>query len=452
MHPETAELKTDLGTHTDTDSDTDSYPEDWTDTDSDEQYDAKISDAKMIIKVFQNVLMGDEPESALTVSALGMLFQASRDFEESALDYPIQELADISFEVCRIIVNNKSINYTDELVKSIIRLIQLTLSNILGEDKDSISQLAGKRFVGCVYSAVKTLKAITKKSFKSSNINESIYYLSATLDQLKLTCLNHKASVARRESLFSVKKPIDFLTRNEMFITADHYFEDWDETLYDFESNRIYSGLNELINIASDLGVQHHIITARHGLIEWADEYLLYNDVKELSTMVKREEGFSIHEHIHKANLNKIYTPFNIIYCNFHTAELENGRVTVVDGKRAKVHKISDYEQYCELKGIDASRALVFDDKPSVWEYQGKSIANLQVVNNNKPKKSTFTKMLHAVSQRVLYNEAIDHIKRTAAAMQLLALIDMKGGLHLDGLTGALRSFIGVQRSPSHPS
>lgn len=423
------------------DTDTDSYSESMSDTD----------DAAVVINALLATFQGDDARQAINPDELAMLLNAYDQLQNLGNNECDDAVAKICYKICRIASRHR---INPAAIASVVAFIDLMINKGLSGELNKPKVLSKKSFVDVASSALNRLKKVSKKTLKDKSLGKQIEAVEEKLDRLTYSIYYSASSSTAGHGLYSEKKAIDFLTKSEKLAHADHYFQDWDETLYDSRINGLYVGLSDLIQIAALLGIKQHIITARHEHADNAKKYLLIDEVRNVGRFVRSPLNHSIHDQVQLANVSHIYKSHNVIYCNFHNVRLDDDVVMVIKGPAVKSKKIENFYQYCENKAINPKAALIFDDKQDVWtDANGKRMRRLHLVKNSDPRKSTFTKMTHAISQRILYNETIDLDKRIAAANQLHLQLQTQGPLY-ERLAATLKTFAaqGVSLVQKHHS
>jgi hypothetical protein len=443
-------------------TDTDSYSEDsisfedesedsdsglnsYSDTDTDSGVIDPTADAKIIFSVMDGTLASDDPRSAFTASMLNSLMISIHDFEEAGKELPINVLARICYNMGSFVVKSPEFGNA-EVFKGVLEFMNFMLMKII-ENKIIIpSLLIGDTFNNMMCSVSTRLKIKNRSHLKNTMLMKLMSDLDLNTYKAMTTNQSTYFSGGQGFSLFADKREINFTNKDDKLIYADYYFEDWDETLFDGISGNLYPGLKELIEMAARLGVEHAIITARTSLIELSSGYTLYEKKAGSETIESRDivraVGWAIHEQLERAGLRQFYGCQNIIYCNFHVAHVEDGKVKVASGEKAKSDKIADYKDNCAVRSIDMNKTLIFDDKQEVWTKSANTLSNVCIVDNNEPRYSTFTKMAHAITQRILYNEKVDPSIRMNEAKTLLEMLEARKEAHFQKLIDHLKVYI----------
>lgn len=430
----------------DSESSLDSYSE-LLDTDSDDDGVNLISDAKIIFSVIHNTLASDDATSAFTEGMMGSLVKSVEDFENADKPLPANQLTSICYNMCLFIAESPVFQSAEAFKNSLIFLNKMILK-VLNNEITTPGVISTNAFVNLICDVSIKLKIKNRAHLKNDVIKEHMDHLNDSVN--KLLFMNPPIAFSKNTGtlFFADKKEIDFTGRNERLIYADYYIEDWDETLFDNFNNRIYPGLQALIEMSARLGVQHAIMTARTGLIEFATEFTIYDSKTGGKREVVRATGKAVDECLAEVGLSDLYQGDSIHYCNFHVAYLENGKVIVASGQKAKHDKIADYHEYCAKHNIDKNKAIVFDDKLEVWSNAEGKLDNVFIVDNQDPISSTFTKMAHAIEQRILYNEQVDQGLRLQEAAVLIDLLKTKNELHFKDLINELKVFVSLHASP----
>lgn len=418
------------------DTDTDSYSENMTDTE--EGFESSSAGAAMVIRALLETFKGDDAHDSINPEVLGLLLNSYQQLNRIEDKESVDNVAKICYSICRIASKHR---VNPEAIDQVVTLIDWMLDKALATDGDKPRVLIKASFADSASSTLTRFKQTNKKNLKDKALNSKIEATQEKLDRLQYMMLNTYHTSSDRARMFSSMKAIDFITKSDKLAQADHYFVDWDETLYDNGASGLYAGLKGLIEMAAFMGVTQHIITARHVLLDNAKNHLLCDEERNVGRVVSRALGSGIGEQLDNAKINHIIQRHHIIYCNFHNARQDDEVVKRIKGPAIKSKKIEDYQQYCEKNTINPKATLIFDDKRDVWtKADGKRVSRLRVVDNRDPRKSTFAKMVHAISQRILYNEKIDLDTRISAANQLHALLETQGWLY-EKLADALKTF-----------
>lgn len=429
-------------------SDEESYKDSDTDSDSDPEKAIAIGDAKIFFNALNGTFTDGDASSAFTAGVLGGLNKSINDFIFYGEELPMSVLTNIGYKMCLFIIEKPK--FDDPLVvENSLIFFNLILSKAIDGKLVFPGALTKDDFVDKICCASVNLKSNNRKYFQNASIRRLMSDLDINIYKSQISNQGGFSFGFGSHSFFQNKPEINPEVKNDKLIYADYYFEDWDKTLFDSNTGKLYSGVKELIGIAASLGVQHAIITARNGLIDLSSEYSLYNAITKESTTMMMAVGWSIPQQLKEAGFFQHYDHQNIIYCDFRVAYKKDDVVVVVQGQKAKSDKVSSFEDYCALHGIDKKKAIIFDDRQDVWTGAAGRVDNLLVVDNDKKQHSTFTKMTHVIAQRICYNEHIDPVVRASAATALLRLLEARGERHLSGVMTTLASFASEKASPT---
>jgi hypothetical protein len=430
----------------DSDSSLESYSE-LLDTDSDDDGVNPVSEAKIIFRVIHSTLAGDDAASAFTESMMSALVKSVEDVEAAGKPLPANQLTSICYNMCLFIAKSPAFQEAD-VFKNTLTFLNKIILKVIDNEITAPGMLTTNAFVNLICDVATKVKISNRTHLKDHAIQKCMDALNLNVD--KMLIIKSPIGVSKNTGtlFFAEKKEIDLTGRNERLIYADYYIEDWDETLFDNVNDQFYPGLKALIEMSARLGVQHTIMTARSGLLEFTEQFTICDSKTGGTRDVTRTPGCAVDEYLHKVGLIDLYIGSQIHYCNFHVAYLENGKVMVASGQKAKSDKIADYHYYCLVNNIDKNKTIIFDDKIEVWSNDQGKLDNAFIVDNRDPISSTFMKMAHAIEQRILYNEQVDQGLRLQEAAVLMDLLKAKNEPHLKDLISELKSFVGRHASP----